>query len=113
MSASGVARTLEPEGERSRYVLGAGDHLGGADSLQRGDGLGHESRLLFDDGVIDGGAEAFVEDFDAEQFGRSGGSIFVGAGDGDIEGQDLVGIPGESGPGKESLWAPGPILSFS
>ena len=84
--------------------LRSGDHLGGADGLQRGDGLGHEGRLLFDDGVIDGSAEAFVEDFDAEQFGGSGGAVFVGAGDGDIEGQDLVGIPGKSWPDEEMFF---------
>lgn len=50
--------------------------------------------MLFDDGVIDGSAEAFVEDLDAEEFGTGGGAVFVGAGDGDVEGQDLVGIPG-------------------
>ena len=69
----------------------------GADGLQRGDGLGHERCLLFDDGVIDGSAEAFVEDFDAEEFGTGGGAVFVGGGDGDIKGQDLISEPGESG----------------
>ena len=62
--------------------------------LRSVDRAGNEGRLLLDDGVIDGSAEAFVEDFDAEQFGRGGGAVFVGAGDGDVEGQDLVGVPG-------------------
>lgn len=52
------------------------------------------SSLLLDDGVIDGSAKAFVQDLDAEQFGRGGRAILVGSGDGDIEGQDLIGEPG-------------------
>jgi hypothetical protein len=61
--------------------------------------------MLFDDGVIDGSAEAFVEDFDAEQFGPGGGSVFVGGGDGDVKGQDLISEPGESRLGiKNFLW---------
>ena len=80
--------------------LRSGDQDGVADGLQRGDRLGDEGGLLFDDGVVDGGAEAFVEDLDAEQFGRGGGSVLVGAGDGDVEGEDLVGIAGTA----RSFW---------
>ncbi len=47
--------------------------------------------------IIDGGAETFVEDLDAEQFGRDGGAVLVGSRDGDVEGQDLVTEPGQSG----------------
>jgi hypothetical protein len=57
---------------------------------------GDERGLLLEDGVIDRRAEAFVEDLDAEQFGGSGSAIFVGGGDGDVEGQALVGVPGKS-----------------
>ena len=69
---------------------------------QRFDRAGDEGRLLLDDGVVDRGAEAFVEDLDAEQLGRGGGAVLVGAGDGDVEGQDLVGVPGLGG-GCETL----------
>jgi len=76
--------------------LCSGDQGGVAQGLQGSDGLGHERGLLLDDGVIDGSAETLVEDLDPEQFGRSSGAVLVGAGDGDIKGQDLVGEPGES-----------------
>lgn len=36
------------------------------------------SGLLFDDGVIDRGAEAFVEDFDAVELGTGAGPVLVG-----------------------------------
>ena len=39
--------------------------------------------------------KTFVEDLDAEQLGGGGGAVFVGRGQGDVKGQDLVGIPGE------------------
>lgn len=73
--------------------LRSGDQLGGAEGLERRDRLGDEGGLLFDDGVIDRSAEGFVEDFHAEQLRRSCGSVLVGAGDGDIEGKDLIGVP--------------------
>ena len=55
---------------------------------------GHRRGLHLGHGVVDRGSEAFVQDLDAEQLGRGGRSVFVGAGDGDVEGQDLVGVPG-------------------
>lgn len=70
---------------------------GAADRLQRLDRAGDEGRLLLDDGVVDRGAEAFVEDLDPEELGTGGGAVLVGAGDGDVEGQDLVGVPGQGG----------------
>jgi hypothetical protein len=76
--------------EESQPALAAGNQGGAADRLQGRDGLGDEGGLLFDDSVIDGSAEAFVENFDAEQFSTGGG-------DGDVKGQDLVSEPGESG----------------
>lgn len=81
----------------------AGDQHGVAESLQGSNGLGDEGGLLFDDGVIDGGAETFVEDLDAEQFGTGAGAVLIGAGDGDIEGQDLIGEPG-SGWGSRTFY---------
>ena len=47
--------------------------------------------------VVDRGAKAFVQDLDAEQFGRGGSPVLVGGGDGDVEGQALVAVPGKSG----------------
>jgi len=58
---------------------------------------GDEGRLHLKHGVIDGGAEAFVEDLDAEQLAAGGGAVFVGCGHGDVKGQSLVGVPGQSG----------------
>ena len=75
------AGSLELPGRRVRGVqlfLSASDQGGVAHGLQRGDGLGHEGGLLFDDGIVDGSAEAFVEDFHAEQFGRGAGPVLVG-----------------------------------
>lgn len=77
--------------------LRAGDHGRCAHGLQGSDGLRDEGGLLFDDGVIDGSAKAFVEDFDAVEFSRGSGAVFVGRGDGDVEGKDLIGIPGKCG----------------
>ncbi len=81
-----------PKGDPSAFR-----YRSGAYELQRRDVAGDKGPLLLDDGVIDRGAEAFVEDFDAEQFRRGGGAVLVGAGQGDVEGQSLVGIPGKSG----------------
>jgi len=58
------------------------------------DGAGDEGGLLFRDRVVDGDAEAFVEDFDAEDLGGLGLALFVVGHQGDVEGQDLVGVPG-------------------
>jgi hypothetical protein len=58
---------------------------------------GDESRLHLKHGVIDRRSEAFVQDLHSEQFRRSGGAVFVGRGHGDVKGQSLVGIPGQSG----------------
>ena len=67
-----------------------------SDGLQGQDGAGDERGLLLEDRVINGGAEAFIEDLDPEQLRRGGGAVFVGGGDGDVEGQALIGVPGES-----------------
>ena len=42
-----------------------------------------------------------------EQFGRSGRAIFVGAGDDDVEGKDLIGEPGKSRK-RAVFWAGAP-----
>ena len=65
--------------------------------LERRDRAGDKGRLHLEHGVIDGGAEAFVQDLDAEQLAAGGGAVFVGRGHGDVEGQDLVGVPGQGG----------------
>lgn len=57
-------------------------------------GASDKSRLLFHDRVVDGAAPAFVHDFDAEDLAGGGGAIFVGGGDGDVEGQNLIDVPG-------------------
>jgi len=44
--------------------------------------------------VVDGDAEALVEDLDTEDLGRTHGPELVGAGERDVEGQHLVGVPG-------------------
>ena len=58
---------------------------------------GHERGLHLEHGVIDRRPEAFVQDLDPKQFRRGGGAVFVGGGHGDVEGQGLVGIPGQGG----------------
>jgi hypothetical protein len=75
----------------------ARNEIQGADRLERRDRAGDEGRLHLKHRVIDGRSEAFVQDLHSEQFRRSGGAIFVGRGDRDIEGQSLVGVPGQSG----------------
>lgn len=44
--------------------------------------------------VIDGDAHALVQDLEAVELGRAHGAILVGAGERDVEGQHLVGVPG-------------------
>ena len=45
--------------------------------------------------VVDGDAGAFVEDLDAEDLGGAHGAVLVGPGQGHVERQHLVGIPGD------------------
>ncbi len=61
--------------------------------LHRLDGAGDEGGLHFADRIVDGNALAFVEDLDAEDLGRAHGAVLVGAGEGDVEGQDLIAVP--------------------
>ena len=61
-------------------------------SLHGFDGAGDEGGRAFGDGVVDADSRSFVEDLDAEDLGRAHGAVFVGAGEGDVEGQDLVGV---------------------
>ena len=51
-----------------------------------------ERGLHLADRVVDRDAGSLVEDLDAEDLGRCLGSVFVGAGEGDVEGQDLVAV---------------------
>lgn len=46
------------------------------------------------DRVVDRHAGAFVQDLDAEDLHRGRRALFVGAAEGDVEGKDLVGVPG-------------------
>ena len=48
----------------------------------------------FRDGVVHRDAGAFVQDLDAEDLAGGHGAVFIGTRQGDIEGQDLVGIAG-------------------
>jgi hypothetical protein len=57
---------------------------------------GPRRSLHLADCAVDRGTPAFVEDFHAEDLGCSHCAVFVGAGDGDVEGQDLIGVPGIS-----------------
>jgi len=59
----------------SRHGLNCTSHEGGRS-------LGHS--------VVDRDAGSFVEQLDAEDASRAHRAIFVGAGEGDVEGQDLV-----------------------
>jgi hypothetical protein len=79
----------EAGGERRRR-----DHV--LISLSWPTSSGHEGRLHLADGIIHRGAPAFVEDFNAEDLGGRHCAVFVCAGDADVEGQDLIGIPGIS-----------------
>lgn len=53
-----------------------------------------ELRLHLGHGVVDGDAGAFVQDLDAEDLHGGSSSVFVRSGQGDVEGQDLIGVPG-------------------
>ena len=54
----------------------------------------HKRSLHIVDHVIDRHALTFVEDLNAEDLGRAHRAVLVGAGERDVEGQDLVAIPG-------------------
>jgi len=63
----------------SRHGLNCTSHEGGRS-------LGHS--------VVDRDAGSFVEQLDAEDASRAHRAIFVGAGEGDVEGQDLIAVQG-------------------
>ena len=54
---------------------------------------GNERRLGFVDGVVDGGTVAGVQDLHSEDAHCGCRAHFVGAAEGHVEGQDLIGIP--------------------
>jgi hypothetical protein len=56
-------------------------------------GAGNKRGLHLVDCIVDRHAGSFVQDLDAEDLAGSHGAVFVGTREGDIEGQDLVGIP--------------------
>ena len=78
------------------HLSGFSQDLHPSDGLKRKDRAHDKSRLLFHDRVVDRGAEAFVQDLAIGDLGGGGGAILVGGGDGDVEGHDLVGVPGQS-----------------
>src|SRR5260221_2866883 len=43
--------------------------------------------------LLDSQERIFVEDFHAEYLGCGHGAVFVGTGNRDVEGQDLIGVP--------------------
>ena len=58
------------------------------------DCAGHERRLNLGDSVVDRDAGTLVEDFDTEDLGCTHRAVFVGTGEGDVEWQDLIRVPG-------------------
>ena len=75
-------RTEIPGLERARHSRHGLNHTG------------NERRLHLGHSVIDRNAHTLVEDLQAEDLGRAHGAVLVGAGERDVEGQDLVGVPG-------------------
>jgi hypothetical protein len=69
------------------------DHVAGR--LHRGDAAGDERRLHLAHRIVDRDAVAFVEDLHRIDLGGGSGAVLVGEGQGDVEGQDLIGVPGE------------------
>ena len=68
---------------------------GSSDRLQGCDRAGDEGGLLLEHRVIDRGPEALVQNLNAEDLAAGGGAVFVGRGQVDVKGQDLVGVPGQ------------------
>ena len=69
-----------------------------------------EGGLHLVDSVVDADTRTFVQDLDPEDLHAGGASVFVGAGQRDVEGEDLVGVPDlgfglEAGDGVEALAA--------
>jgi len=68
--------------------------------VRRGHGLpgldraGHEGCLHLGHGIVDGDSRAFVQDLDPVDLHRRAGAVLAGAGQGDVEGQDLIAVPG-------------------
>ena len=50
--------------------------------------------LHLGDGVVDGDAHTLVEELEAEDLGCAHGAVLICAGERDVEGQHLVGVPG-------------------
>lgn len=60
------------------------------------DVAGDEGGLHLGDRVVDGHARAFLQDLDPEDLHAGNSAVFVGAGQRDVEGRDLIGVPGQS-----------------
>jgi hypothetical protein len=61
--------------------------------LHRFNSASDERGLHLADGIVDRGAPTFVEDLDAEDLASGSRAVFVRASDGDVERQNLIGIP--------------------
>jgi hypothetical protein len=67
---------------------------GAGRSCHRFHGAGYEGSLHLGDGVVDRHARAFVQKLDAEDPGRAHRAVFVSADERDVEGKNLIGVPG-------------------
>lgn len=81
--------------ERILKAANSGNERGGTWSLQL-NRPGDEVSLRLGDGVVDGHAGAFGQHFHAEDLEAGHGAVLVGRSEGDVEGQDLVRVPGHS-----------------
>ena len=54
----------------------------------------HEGDLSFRNQIVDRNAGAFIQDFHPEDLGSRHGAVFVGGCQGDVEGKDLIRVPG-------------------
>ena len=64
----------------------------------------HKGGLGLGDGIVDRNAGSFIQDFHAEDLGSRHGAVFVGGRKRDVEGQDLIRVPGggQLGPAADS-----------
>ncbi len=86
--SSGSRRTTRPTLATQVAAPGRGHGLHGLDAA------GDEGGLHLADGIVNRNALTFVEDLDAEDLGRAHRAVLVGAGEGHVEGQDLIAVPG-------------------
>ena len=89
-----------PAGRRDLVISTNRTDEVGLHGLHGLDGAGDEGGLSFRDRVVHRDAGTFIQDLDAEDLAAGHGAVFVGPGEGDVEGQDLVAIAG-SGQGPQ------------